>query len=116
MAASLSAHRPSFLQVCDDDTMLEPVNMLKMLRTYNSSVPTYLGRRHHNFALGGAGFVLSRGLLMALVAPWTADLYVYSYDGNGEPHNPMPLAKSHQTLLLGGSGQTYTMLDSCIAR
>ena len=98
-------------QVLDDDTMLEPITLLQLIGTYNSSEPLYIGNILNNFNMGGAGFLLSRFLLQALSAPWTNELLRFTFDENGDPDEPEGLPVQHR-----GHMHSYNMLDWCIER
>ena len=98
-------------QVFDDDTMLEPVTLLRLISTYNSSEPLYIGHILDNFNVGGAGFLLSKALLQALSVPWTHELVKFTFDEQGDPHEPEGLPLQHW-----GHKNSYNMMDWCIER
>ena len=97
-------------QVIDDDTMLEPVTLLQLIGSSNSSEPLYMGHVLNNFNTGGAGILLSKALLQALLTPWTNELVMYTFDKNGDPYEPEGVPRHHH------GNKHISMLDWCIQR
>jgi hypothetical protein len=66
---------PDFLMVIDDDTFVNHLTLKTFLRPLNASEPRIFVNNHlfekeeHRF-LGGAGWIISRPVLMALLAPF----------------------------------------------
>ncbi len=89
----------------DDDTFIDPWELLAMLPDHDHTTPMYLGNAVHatvaDYAMGGAGIIISQALVQSLLEPM-------------HTHRPTFDAGAHEWVL--GPDMNDTKLDACIAR